>query len=133
MNSTESPAPCPFCSPDASRIFHAGANVLGLWDGFPVSPGHALLVPKRHVATWFEANAEERVELVGAIEHARAAILAEHRPDGFNVGMNLGAAAGQTVPHLHLHVIPRYNGDVTDPRGGVRWVVPDRAAYWKQP
>lgn len=123
---------CPFCAPDPSRVFHAGRLVLGLWDGFPVSPGHALLVTRRHVATWFDASAEERTELMDAIEHAHAAILAEHRPDGLNVGMNLGAAAGQTVEHLHLHVIPRYAGDVEDPRGGIRWVVPDRAAYWER-
>jgi diadenosine tetraphosphate (Ap4A) HIT family hydrolase len=104
---------------------------LGLWDGFPLSPGHALLVPRRHVATWFEALPEEQRELLEAIAAARDAILARHRPDGFNVGMNLGEAAGQTVPHLHLHVIPRYSGDVEDPRGGVRWVLPEKAAYWR--
>ena len=103
-----------------------------LWDNYPVSPGHALLVPRRHVPTWFDAAPEEQQELTAAIEIARAAILARHRPDGFNVGMNLGAAAGQTVGHLHLHVIPRYAGDVPDPRGGVRWVVPQRADYWSK-
>ena len=122
---------CPFCSPDPARVFLDGALVLGLWDGFPVSPGHALLVPRRHVATWFDANEAERSELGGAIALARDAILKRHSPAGFNVGMNLGHAAGQTVPHLHVHVIPRYDGDVPDPRGGVRWVVPERAAYWK--
>jgi diadenosine tetraphosphate (Ap4A) HIT family hydrolase len=90
-------------------------------------------VPRRHVASWFEASPEERTELIAALERARAAILEDHRPDGFNVGMNLGAAAGQTVFHLHLHVIPRYAGDVEDPRGGIRCVVPDRAAYWDRP
>lgn len=121
---------CPFCRVAPERTFHEGLLVLGLWDGFPVSPGHALLVPRRHVATWFEASANEKSELAEAIEVARAAILSRHRPEGFNVGMNLGAAAGQTVGHLHLHVIPRYPGDVPDPRGGVRWVVPARADYW---
>lgn len=121
---------CAFCAPPTDRIFHEQPLVLGLWDGFPVSPGHALLVPRRHVATWFEATSEERRELIEGIDVAYAAILARHRPDGFNIGMNLGRAAGQTVDHLHLHVIPRYAGDVEDPRGGVRWVVPARAAYW---
>ena len=127
---SQSPASCPFCTPDRGRLFHESELVLGLWDGYPVAPGHALLVPKRHVGTWFDASAEEQRELVQGIDFAHAAILECHRPDGFNVGMNLGAAAGQTVPHLHLHVIPRYVGDVEDPRGGVRWVVPARAVYW---
>jgi diadenosine tetraphosphate (Ap4A) HIT family hydrolase len=123
---------CPFCAPQRERVFHEHALFLGLWDGYPVSPGHALLVPRRHVATWFDASEDERRALADGIETARAAILERHRPDGFNVGMNLGAAAGQTVAHLHLHVIPRYAGDVEDPRGGIRWVVPDRAVYWKR-
>ena len=129
METGPSPA-CPFCQPPPERTFHEGSLVLGLWDGFPVSPGHALLVPRRHTATWFDATVEEQQELAAAVEIAREAILARHRPDGFNVGMNLGAAAGQTVGHLHVHVIPRYAGDVEDPRGGVRWVVPKRADYW---
>jgi diadenosine tetraphosphate (Ap4A) HIT family hydrolase len=104
--------------------------VLGIWDGFPVSPGHALLIPRRHVESWFDASDDEQRELAAAIDRAREAIEARHRPDGFNVGMNLGAAAGQTVPHLHVHVIPRYAGDVENPRGGVRWVVPREAKYW---
>jgi diadenosine tetraphosphate (Ap4A) HIT family hydrolase/HKD family nuclease len=120
---------CPFCAPDAERIFHAGRLVLGLWDRFPVSPGHALLIPKRHVASWFDATLAERAELVEAVEAARAAIQSLHAPDGFNLGVNVGEAGGQTVPHLHLHVIPRYRGDVADPRGGVRHVLPERANY----
>lgn len=129
MDTRASPA-CPFCQPSPERTFHEGSLVLGLWDGFPVSPGHALVVPRRHIPTWFDATVEEQQELAAAVETARDAILARHRPDGFNVGMNLGAAAGQTVGHLHVHVIPRYAGDVEDPRGGVRWVVPERADYW---
>jgi superfamily II DNA or RNA helicase/diadenosine tetraphosphate (Ap4A) HIT family hydrolase len=94
-----------------------------------VSPGHALLVPKRHVATWFEATDEEQVELLVGVEVAREAIEREYQPDGFNVGINIGAAGGQTLFHLHVHVIPRYSGDVPDPRGGVRHVVPTRGNY----
>jgi diadenosine tetraphosphate (Ap4A) HIT family hydrolase len=104
--------------------------VLALWDGFPVSPGHALIVPKRHVASWFEATPEERRELIDTVEKVRAIIQEKHKPHGFNVGWNDGPAAGQTVFHLHIHVIPRYAGDVEDPRGGVRWILPDRAKYW---
>ena len=115
-------------------MFHEGTLVLGLWDAFPVSPGHALIVPRRHVAAWFDASDEERAALNDAIAVARSAIeAAGHRPDGFNVGFNVGTAAGQTVPHLHVHLIPRYRGDVPDPRGGVRWIIPDRAAYWIKP
>lgn len=129
---------CPFCSPDASRLFYEGERVLGLWDGFPVNPGHALLVPRRHVADWFVADDDERTELLAAIEQAREAIVAQRKangepvPDGFNIGINVGAAAGQTVFHLHVHVIPRYAGDVDDPTGGVRHVIPDKANY-RQP
>jgi ATP adenylyltransferase len=121
---------CPFCEPDLDRVFYSGEHVRGLWDTFPVSPGHALLVPKRHVADWFDAGPEEQAELLSAIRVARAAIETWHRPDGYNIGINVGAAAGQTVFHLHVHVIPRYTGDVADPRGGIRWVIPETARYW---
>lgn len=124
-----SEAPCPFCPPPAERVFHEGPLVLGLWDGFPVTPGHALLIPRRHVASWFDASDAERAELLAAIGAARAAIERAHSPDGYNLGVNVGAAAGQTVFHLHVHVIPRYAGDVAEPRGGVRHVIPDRADY----
>jgi diadenosine tetraphosphate (Ap4A) HIT family hydrolase len=121
-------AGCPFCFPDAARVFHTSDLVLGLWDGYPISPGHALLVPRRHIASWFEATPAERNELTAAINIARAAILRNHSADGFNVGINIGAAAGQTV--FHLHVIPRYEGDVPDPRGGVRRVLPYKQHLW---
>ena len=103
--------------------------VIGIWDGFPVSPGHALLIPKRHVATWFDATGEEQQALLAGVEAARAEIERDHQPDGYNIGINMGAAAGQTVPHLHVHLIPRYAGDVADPRGGVRYVIPLKANY----
>jgi diadenosine tetraphosphate (Ap4A) HIT family hydrolase len=126
------PASCPFCPPPPARVFHEAPLVLGIWDGFPVSPGHALLIPRRHVESWFEATEEEQHALAAAISVARAEIEKRHRTDGYNVGMNLGEAAGQTVAHVHVHVIPRYAGDAPDPRGGVRWVVPARAAYWTE-
>jgi superfamily II DNA or RNA helicase/diadenosine tetraphosphate (Ap4A) HIT family hydrolase/HKD family nuclease len=120
---------CPFCSPPDNRLFHRGRLVLGLWDQFPVSPGHALIIPRRHVSSWFDATDEERVELMAAVSDACSAIEQVHQPDGYNLGVNVGPAAGQTVFHLHVHVIPRYQGDVPAPRGGVRHVIPEKADY----
>lgn len=120
---------CPFCSPPSERVFLESALVLGLWDAFPVSAGHALLVTRRHILSWFEATMDERRALTDAVELAREAILKGQTPDGFNIGVNVGLVAGQTVPHLHVHVIPRYIGDVPDPRGGVRLVIPIRGNY----
>ena len=125
--------PCPFCTVDLNRIAFMDDLVVGLWDGFPVSPGHLLIVPRRHAATWDDLTAEEKRALWECVDKAKAVIQSRHQPDGFNVGFNLGAAAGQTVFHFHLHVIPRYSGDVADPRGGVRHVVPAKANYLKEP
>ena len=122
-------AECPFCDPDPTRVFLEGPLVFGLWDGFPVAAGHALLVTRRHIESWFEANEEEQLALIRAIGAAKSAIELDHRPQGYNLGVNIGEAAGQTIPHLHLHVIPRYRGDVPDPRGGVRYVLEERANY----
>jgi len=101
-------------------VFYRGANVLGVWDAYPVSDGHALIITKQHVPTWFDASREEQTELLSALAIAREAISSKHRPDGFNIGVNIGEAAGQTVPDLHVHLIPRYKNDVVDPRGGDR-------------
>lgn len=122
---------CPFCTRDPSRIVFETDLVIALRDAYAVAPGHLLLVSRRHVADWFEATPAEQYALTEATVPARAAIMNEHQPDGFNIGINAGEAAGQTVMHLHMHVIPRYRGDVEDPRGGVRWVVPGKAAYWQ--
>jgi diadenosine tetraphosphate (Ap4A) HIT family hydrolase len=120
---------CLFCNPPAGRVFLRDDLVYGLWDGYPVSPGHALLIPFRHVPTWFDVNDEERLTLMRAVDAARAIIEKDHRPDGYNIGMNCGAAAGQTIFHLHVHLIPRYLGDAADPRGGVRNAIPGKGNY----
>ncbi len=123
---------CPFCHPERERIAFEDRLTRAIWDGFPVSPGHLLLVPRRHVPTWFDAADEERAALLANIDRARDLLSerADHpRPDGFNIGINVGRAAGQTVFHLHVHVIPRYEGDVPDPRGGVRHVIPGKGNY----
>ena len=114
----------PFLTLTADR--HVASNVLAfaICDGFPVSPGHTLIVPRRLVATWFEATREEQVAMLELVDVVKAQLDAELQPDGYNIGINEGAAAGQTVMHLHLHLIPRFAGDVPDPRGGVRHVTP---------
>ncbi len=98
-------------------------------DRFPVSPGHTLVVPKREIATWFEATKDEQLALLELIDVVKAQLDDELAPDGYNVGFNAGEAAGQTVFHLHVHVIPRFRGDMDDPRGGVRHVIPSRGNY----
>lgn len=102
-----------------------------IYDSFPVSPGHMLIIPKRHIASFFETTELEQSDLFKMLAEARELALKEHNPNGFNIGINDGAAAGQTVMHLHVHLIPRYTGDSPDPRGGVRWIFPDKAMYWK--
>ena len=121
---------CPFCTLPTSRIVKENEHALLIRDAYPVSPGHSLVVPKRHIGSWFEASAEERGAMLALIDQAKAMIDAELTPDSYNIGINDGSAAGQTVPHLHMHLIPRFQGDVPDPRGGVRWVIADKAKYW---
>lgn len=122
--------PCPFCSLPASRILGEDEQAIIASDGFPVSPGHALIIPRRHVASFFATTAAERTSLLQLLDQAKAIIDARCSPAAYNIGINDGAAAGQTVAHLHIHLIPRYAGDRADPRGGVRWVLPDKARYW---
>lgn len=129
MDNTRQPA-CPFCNLGNSRIIQANTHVIAIYDGYPVSPGHCLIIPKRHIASFFEATREEQTAILDLLAEMRAVLQKENNPDGFNIGINDGSAAGQTVMHLHIHLIPRYAGDVPDPRGGVRWIFPDKAAYW---
>ncbi|QDZ26569.1 HIT family protein [Noviherbaspirillum sp. UKPF54] len=121
---------CPFCSLPSVRIVEQNKYARWIYDGFPVSPGHSLIIPNRHIGSFFEATQEERMAILSLLDRAKAVVAHEFQPDGFNIGINDGPAAGQTVPHLHLHLIPRYKGDVEDARGGVRWVIPDKADYW---
>lgn len=94
-----------------------------------MSPGHVLVVPRRHVATYFGCTQQEKLALWDLVERVRDFVLAGRRPDGYNIGFNVGPAAGQTVFHAHIHVIPRYTDDVSDPRGGVRHAVVGRGYY----
>jgi len=121
---------CVFCAIPKDRIVAETALVVTIADGFPVSKGHTLVIPKRHIASPLDASDEEMVEIWQAIRVAAGRLRAKHHPAGFNIGVNDGAAAGQTVMHLHWHVIPRYQGDQPDPRGGIRRIFPALADYW---
>ena len=99
-----------------------------IWDGFPVSPGHLLIVPKRHAATWFDATQEERIDLVSALDRAKELVASRHNPDGYNIGVNAGAAAGQTVLHLHVHLIPATKVTYPTPAAASATSSPARAA-----
>jgi diadenosine tetraphosphate (Ap4A) HIT family hydrolase len=123
---------CPFCALADERILAGNELAIAIRDGFPVSPGHSLIIPRRHVASWFDTTAEEQRAVIELLAEVKQRLDAERSPAGYNIGINDGPAAGQTVRHLHLHLIPRYDGDTEDPRGGVRWVFPHRAAYWKE-
>ncbi|MHB2018900.1 MAG: DEAD/DEAH box helicase family protein [Candidatus Xenobia bacterium] len=125
---------CPFCLLPPDRILWQSAAIRILWDAFPASPGHALVVTTRHVETWWDATRDEQHALLDGVAWSRRRIEQQHAPDGFNIGVNVGAAAGQTVPHLHLHIIPRYAGDTPDPRGGIRHAVPGKGnPHWSRP
>ena len=122
---------CPFCTLSQERIIDSNEMGFVIRDGFPISPGHTLIIPKRHVGSFFEISQEERDALLDLLDQAKKVIDAELSPDSFNIGINDGPAAGQTVPHLHIHLIPRFKGDQEDPRGGVRWIIPEKAKYWE--
>jgi len=125
-------ASCLFCAIPQDQILIDHPVALATRDSYPVSKGHTLIIPRRHVASFFETTEEERLAMLKLLDEVKAMLDREHKPDGYNIGINNGVAAGQTVMHLHMHLIPRYKGDRPDPRGGVRWVIPDKAAYWKR-
>ncbi len=125
---------CPFCNRiAASQFIQENQLAVGLPDAYPVSPGHTLIVPRRHVRDLFDLTAEEQAAVWTLVQPVRQHIEKDYSPDGYNLGVNVGKAAGQTVAHAHLHVIPRYTGDVEDPRGGIRWIIPSKAPYWRTP
>jgi diadenosine tetraphosphate (Ap4A) HIT family hydrolase len=123
--------PCPFCTLPPERIIDSNDLALVIRDGYPVSSGHTLVIPKRHIGSWFEITQAEQQALLDLLAKAKAVLETELKPDGYNIGINDGPTAGQTVPHLHMHLIPRYKGDQEDPRGGVRWIIPEKAKYWE--
>jgi diadenosine tetraphosphate (Ap4A) HIT family hydrolase len=118
---------CPFCRIEAVLFENELAYVRP--DKYPVNPGHLLIIPKRHVSDFFFTRDAEKTALLVLLDEAKRYLDSKYAPVGYNVGINVGTAAGQTIPHVHLHLIPRYSGDTADPRGGVRGVIPSRQSY----
>ena len=122
---------CPFCVRyEELEVGASNEDCVSFLDAFPLSPGHTLVVPKRHEPNFFSLTAQEHTSLWQLVDEVRSALIETHAPDGWNIGINVGNAGGQTIDHAHVHVIPRYFGDQPDPRGGVRRIFPERAAYW---
>ncbi len=123
-------ADCLFCTATLEQKIGENRCAFALWDAFPVTPYHALIIPKRHVSDFFELNALEVMDCFELLEQMKREI--EERDahvDGYNVGINIGKAAGQTIFHCHLHLIPRREGDVPNPKGGVRHMIPGKGFY----
>ncbi len=122
---------CFFCNIDVAKIILQDDLVITIRDAFPVSLGHTLIIPKRHISSFFAATNQEQMALLNGLNIAKVELHQLYTPDGYNIGINDGLAAGQTIPHLHIHLIPRYTGDCFDPRGGIRWLFPEKAVYWE--
>ena len=121
---------CPFCRLSRKvEIICETATCLAFYDGYPVSPGHALIIPKRHVANYFDLTNHEREAMNVMLQFVKRKIDDRFNPDGYNIGINVNKAAGQSVFHVHMHIIPRYQGDVQNPKGGVRGVIPNKQKY----
>lgn len=121
---------CIFCNLDQNREILAENDLaIAFYDAFPVNPGHTLIIPKRHVANYFELTEEECVAIQALLKIVKDTVEEKFHPDGYNIGVNVNEAAGQSVFHVHIHLIPRYIGDVENPKGGVRGVIPAKQKY----
>ena len=121
---------CPFCNLSSDLWVGDSEHAIAFHDRYPISPLHTLVIPRRHVGSVFDLCDEERADLWLLVARIRNEFAFSDGVDGVNIGVNDGVAAGQTVLHAHIHVIPRRKGDVEDPRGGIRWVIPEKARYW---
>ena len=127
---TNSNTDCPFCSPDSEmELIVESATAYAIYDKFPVNKGHALIIPKKHCSDYFELTFREQSACIFMLNQVKKLLEKRFNPDGFNVGINIGINAGQTVDHVHIHLIPRYKGDIEDPRGGIRAVIPNKQKY----
>lgn len=123
--------PCLFCT-DAKGVSLKNELAYSARDSYPVSPGHTVVIPRRHVASFFDLTPEEIAACMGLITEERRLLDVEFKPDGYNIGVNIGPAAGQSIFHVHIHIIPRYKGDVENPQGGVRHVIPGKGHYTRK-
>lgn len=121
---------CEFCTLATGRIEIETDYFYVIRDGYPIIKGHSLIIPKRHTASFFELNLDENQHLPSVLLQAKQDLDARFQPQAYNIGVNDGECAGQTIMHLHIHLIPRYNGDQKNPKGGIRWIFPEKASYW---
>jgi len=124
MTTTPGAAVCELCTPD--NVVLENELAYARRDNNSLSRGHLLVIPKRHVASFFDMTTEEQSSVLGLLNQAQRLVQSDHSPDGYNIGVNVGKAAGQSRMHVHVHLIPRYAGDVADPRGGIRCVLAGR-------
>jgi diadenosine tetraphosphate (Ap4A) HIT family hydrolase len=120
---------CPFCHVETGRVLAENELAIAIADRFPVAPGHTLVVGRRHAPDFFGLSGREVAAVMDLLFEMQSRLAAELCPDGFNIGVNSGAAAGQTVMHVHVHLIPRFFGDLAEPHGGVRNIIPGKGAY----
>lgn len=127
---SEGKEPCIFCRPSKKLEYIAeSSHTFAVYDAYPVSPGHALVIPKAHIADYFDITKTVQEELWQTVNFVKGFLQKKYSPDGFNVGININEAAGQSVFHCHIHIIPRYSGDVQHPKGGVRHIIPGKGYY----
>ena len=121
---------CPFCNPETDiELIVESATAYSMFDKYPVNKGHALIIPKKHCDNYFSLTFKEQSACMFMLNMVKQIVAKRYNPDGFNIGINIGETAGQTIPHVHIHLIPRYKGDVKEPRGGVRGVIPEKRNY----
>ncbi|HBI05253.1 MAG TPA: HIT family protein [Paenibacillaceae bacterium] len=120
---------CPFCHLSKEQILLENELAFAFYDKYPVQQGHMLIIPKRHATTYFDATPEEIAAIHQLVHEGKAWLDKEFQPQGYNLGVNIGYYGGQTVMHLHIHLIPRYSGDIEDPRGGIRKAIPNLVPY----
>ncbi len=120
---------CPFCNIKQDQIIKENKYAYAIYDKYPVSEGHILVISKNHIRDYFCASKEEKEAVFSLMEECKEILDEKYNPDGYNIGLNCGVEAGQTIMHLHLHLIPRYEGDIDDPTGGVRGVIPEKRVY----